>query len=56
MKNKGFCPAMLTGRRVFVTLRNGSKPKESWPADGKSACRWTLTGSPFDIIEFEVAA
>jgi hypothetical protein len=27
-----------------------------WAADGKGGCRWSLTGSPFDIAEYEVIA
>ena len=55
MKNPGFCPPMLRGRRVKVRLRNGRQPEESWAADGPHGCRWTLTGHPYDILEFEVA-
>lgn len=56
MKNYGFYPPVLSGRRVKVTLRNGMRPPESWPVDGKSpATRWSLTGDPFDIVEFEPA-
>ena len=52
--NLGYCPAEAAGKRVRVVLANGQTPKESWPADGKSGCRWTLTGHPFDIAEYEV--
>lgn len=41
--------------RVHVVLRNGydTRGREpiGWPAPGT---RWTLTGHPFDIIEYEV--
>lgn len=40
--------------RVFVRLRNGRVPAESWPVDtGRQPnTRWTLTGSDFDIVEW----
>lgn len=44
--------------RVHVRLRNGycTDPVEpqGWPASGRGACRWTLTGHPYDIIEWEL--
>lgn len=44
--------------RVHVRLRNGycTKEKEQlgWPASGRGACNWRLTGSPFDILEWEI--
>jgi hypothetical protein len=52
---QGRCPREAQGKRVRVTLRNGMRPPESWPADGKGACRWTLTGDEFDILEWEIA-
>jgi hypothetical protein len=51
------------GKRVAVTLRNGSIAGESpvpsgspagWAADGNGACRWTLTGHRFDIIRYRI--
>lgn len=53
--NRGRQPPGTEGRRVYVLLRNGMRPPESWPADGRAACRWTLTGGPFDIIQWELA-
>jgi hypothetical protein len=53
--NLGKCPRFAAGRRVFVRLRNGMRPAESWAADGRQACRWAIDNSPFDIVEFELA-
>lgn len=52
--NLGECPPHAKGRRVRVVLRSGRRPVESWPADGPQGCDWRLTGSDFDIAEFEV--
>lgn len=52
--NPGHCPREAAGKRVRVVLRNGMRPAESWAADGKTGCRWTLEGHPFDIAEYEV--
>ncbi|TCP33244.1 hypothetical protein [Sphingomonas sp. BK235] len=54
--NPGFLPQEAIGRRVRVRLERdpaGVAPHE-WPADGKMGCRWTRTGHPFDIAEYEV--
>jgi len=60
----GRCPSEAAGKRVRVRLRNGTlhgaepasaEAKAGWPADGKGACDWALTGNPFDIIEWELA-
>lgn len=42
--NTGHCPADLEGttKLVNVRLRNGSEPKEPWPASGKGGLRWAL--------------
>lgn len=53
--NPGHCPDEAIGRRVRVALRNGSRPADAWAADGRGGCRWSLTGSPFDVVEYEVA-
>ena len=53
MKNTGVVSPSMRGRRVFVRLRNGRRPAESWAVE---TSRWTLTGHPFDIAEFEFAA
>ena len=53
--NYGICPGEAAGKRVKVRLRNGMKPSESWPADGRYGCRWTLTDHPFDITHWELA-
>ena len=52
--NPGRMPGLCAGKRVEVELRNGSKPKESWPADGKGGCRWSLEGHAFDIVRFRI--
>lgn len=52
--NLGELPRFAVGRRVRVRLRNGLQPVESWAADGKGGCRWTIEKHPFDIEFFEV--
>lgn len=66
MKNPGRCPSHLmgTGKRVVVRLRNGTEQgrqpvnadtKAGWPAWGDRGSQrtdWSLTGSPFDILEY----
>ena len=60
--NPGFCPPEAEGKRVVVRLAHGGIGKADdnpmsppgWAADGKGGCRWSLTGHPFDIAEFEV--
>lgn len=59
--NPGFLPRVAIGKRVRVLLANGARNREpdpsappGWAADGKGGCRWTLTGRPHDIKEFEV--
>jgi hypothetical protein len=62
--NPGHLPVEAIGKRVRVVLANGmpgttddnpmSPP--GWAADGRAACNWSLTGSPFDIKEYEVIA
>lgn len=46
--NEGSCPPRFIGteRRVFVELRNGLRPLESWRAHGRGACDWVLTSGP----------
>jgi hypothetical protein len=42
--------------RVQVRLRNGWRSADPWPAGGgRPPTRWTLTGHPFDILEWEIA-
>lgn len=53
-ENPGKCPREAAGKRVRVELRNGMRPAETWAADGKTGCRWTLTGDAFDIVRWEV--
>lgn len=53
-KNLGELPPHAKGKRVRVKLRNGLRPAETWAADGRDGCRWSLEGHPFDIAEFEV--
>ena len=55
-RNPGHLPHEAEGKRVRVGLANGHRPSEPWAADGRGACRWTLTGSPFDIEFYEVVA
>lgn len=61
--NPGHCPEDAIGKRVIVRLADGSvcgrDPVSStsprgWAADGRNGCRWTLTGQPSDIAEYEV--
>jgi len=52
--NPGHCPRDAQGKRIRVILANGRPAKGDWAADGKTGCRWTKTGSPFDIAEYEV--
>ena len=62
--NPGHLPQEAIGKRVRVLLRCGRPGAEDinpmsppgWAADGRGGCRWTLTGHPFDIAEFEVVA
>lgn len=51
-RNLGEQPRATKGRRVFVELRNGMKPAESWPADGPSGCDWRRLGSEWDIVRY----
>lgn len=60
--NDGRCPRRLIGteRRVFVELRNGLRPLESWRAHGRGGCDWTLTerdtpGRGFEIHKWKEA-
>ena len=53
--NPGHLPDDAAGKRVRVTLRNGSRPTGDWAADGRGACRWSLPGRPHDIVAYEVA-
>ena len=39
-----------------MRLANGTLSEQAWPADGKGGCRWTLTGHPYDIAEYQVVA
>lgn len=64
LPNPGRCPPEADGidegkdYRVHVVLRCGydtrRKEPQGWPATGRGACRWTLTGHPFDIEFYEV--
>lgn len=53
-KSLGKLPKEAQGKRVRVRLANGSLSKGTWAADGKGGCRWSLTGSPWDIAEYEI--
>lgn len=59
--NPGYCPEDAIGKRVRVQLRTGEVAKDvegpyplGWAADGKTGCKWAKTGSPFDILGYEV--
>lgn len=54
-RNLGHLPIEAEGKRVRGRLRNGTA-FSGWPADGRGACRWSLTRSPFDIEFYEVIA
>ena len=63
--NPGHCPPEAIGKRVRGVLRKGwkfgfvpvsSDSKAGWPADGKGAADWTLSGSEYDIISWELAS
>lgn len=60
--NPGRCPAEATGKRVRVILRNGTRhgdfpvntdSKLGWAAE---TTNWRLTGSAFDVLEWELTA
>ena len=65
--NIGERPIEAKGKRVKVKLRNGmicgDKPvstgaAKGWPADdeaGRGPCNWRITGSDFDIAEWDFA-
>lgn len=62
MRNPGRCPGYLKGteKRVNVILRNGLRPAESWPADGRGHLNWKLSpdNSPsrgFDVVRWKEA-
>ena len=50
----GMGPAIT---HVFVRLRNGIQPPQSWPVDTGRAqsTRWSLTGDAFDITHWRAA-
>ncbi len=60
-QNKGRCPDAARGKRVIVKLRNGrvcgvDPVGNALPTGWASqTTRWTLTDSPFDVIEWEIA-
>lgn len=62
MTNPGHLPDEAIGQRVRVKLAHGGMgacdqnpmSPPGWAADGRGGCRWSITGSPFDIAEFEV--
>lgn len=55
--NHGIMPGGLEGKRVYVELRNGIKPADSWPADGSHHGKtdWTMSGHNFDIVRWRPA-
>lgn len=59
IENKGSMPSSLRGKRIFVRLRCGIMPEQSWPAEGGT--RWTLekdkdgNSRPFDILHWKEA-
>jgi hypothetical protein len=61
--NRGKCPKEAIGKRVIVNLANGrvcgreavsSATPVGWAADGKSGCRWSISGSEWDIANYQV--
>jgi hypothetical protein len=59
-ENNGRMPQFCAGKRVMVELRNGSRPVDSWPADGRDGMRWgfapeTSALSKFDVVRFRIA-
>lgn len=48
--NPGHCPANAAGKRIAVKLRDGGG--FTGPA---ATANWRLTGSRFDILEWELA-
>lgn len=62
MPNPGRLPPEAVGKRVLVQLRHSGIGKcddnpmspPGWAADGKGGCRWSITGSSFDIAAYEV--
>ena len=60
--NPGHLPKEAEGKRVRVQLAHGGIGKcddnpmspPGWAADGKGGCRWSITGSRFDIAAYEV--
>lgn len=62
--NPGHLPIEAIGKRVNVLLANGRPGSTDdnpmsppgWAADGRGGCRWSRTGHPFDIAEYEVIA
>lgn len=60
--NPGYLPADAVGKRIRTRLAHGgigacddgTTSPPGWAADGRGGCRWTITGSPFDIKEYEV--
>lgn len=63
-RNPGHLPDDAAGKRVRVKLAHGGfgacdpnpMSPPGWAADGRGACRWSRTGSPFDIDFYEVIA
>lgn len=62
IRNPGHCPPEAAGKRIRVRLRDGTlqgaapvntDSKAGWAAE---TTNWRLTGSPFDVIEWEIAA
>lgn len=60
--NPGYCPDSAIGKRVRVRLAHGgigatddgTTTAPGWAADGRSGCRWSITGDRFDIAAYEV--
>ncbi|WP_157099110.1 hypothetical protein [Novosphingobium rosa] len=59
-RNIGAQPRESIGRRVHVRLRNGTLTRREGRADAAGwqadTARWSLTGSDFDIVAWELAA
>jgi len=62
LPNPGHLPTEAIGKRVRVRFPDGREGRcddnpmspPGWAADGRGGCRWSLTGRPHDIAEYEV--
>lgn len=54
LRDAGARPDAYLIKRVYVRLRCGMVPKQSWPVDTgrRENTRWTLTGDSHDITDW----